>query len=196
MPPAVTAPTLLTDPGFLWAAPLGTADPTNTVAGSVFTDSIPVAWIPLGATTEGTTFAYSTSVEPIRVAELFDPVKYVTTERSGSIAFNLASWTLSNYRRALNGGIAALTATSGTGATALYTVQPPTPGQEVRSMILWESTDATVRILVRQSIQGGEISTAFQRGASNAAIPCTYNMEIPTGGTSPWTMWSAGASRG
>lgn len=195
MPPAVSAPTLLVDPGFLWIAPLATADPTNTVAGSVFTDTIPVAWIPLGATTDGTTFSYSTSVEPIRVAELFDPVKYVTTERSGNIAFNLASWTLSNYRRALNGGIAALTATSGTGATALYNISPPTPGAEVRSMILWESTDATVRILVRQAMQGGEISSAFQRGASNAAIPCTYNMEIPTGGTKPWDMWAT-QSRG
>lgn len=196
MPPAVSAPTLITDPGFLWLAPLATADPTNTVAGSVFTDAIPVAWIPLGATTDGTTFNYSTSVEPIRVAELFDPVKYATTERGGSISFNLANWTLSNYRRALNGGVAALTATSGTGATALYKVEPPTPGQEVRSMVLWESTDATVRILCRQTLQGGEISTAFQRAPSVAAIPCTYNMEIPSGGTAPWTMWGAGASRG
>lgn len=195
MPPAVAAPVLLTDPGFLWIAPLGTADPTNTVAGSVFTDAIPVAWIPFGATTEGSTFSYNTTVEPIRVAELFDPVKYSTTERGGSIAFNLASWTLSNYRRALNGGVAALTATSGTGATALYTVSPPAPGTETRAMVLWESTDSTVRILVRQALQGGEISSAFQKAPSIAAIPCTYNMEIPTGGTSPWTMWSAGASR-
>jgi hypothetical protein len=195
MPPAVGSPSVLVDPGFLWVAPLATADPTNTVAGSVFTDTIPVAWIPLGATTEGSTFAYSTTVEPIRVAELFDPVKYATTERTGSLAFNLASWTLSNYRRALNGGTAALTATSGTGATGLYTVTPPTPGTEVRVMVLWESSDSTVRILVRQAIQGGEISTAFQKAPAIASIPCTYNMEIPTGGTSPWTMWGAGASR-
>ena len=196
MPPAVSAPTLLTDPGFLWVAPLATAAPTNTVAGSVFTDSIPVAWIPLGATTEGSTFAYNTSVEAIRVAELFDPVKYATTERSGSIAFNLANWSLSNYNRALNGGVAALSPTSGTGATALSTVEPPTPGAEVRCMILWESTDATVRIMARQCLQGGEISTAFQRAPSIAAIPCTYNLEIPSGGTKPFTIWGAGASRG
>ena len=196
MPPAVATPTVLTDPGFLWLAPLATAEPTNTVTGSVFTDTIPVAWIPLGATTEGSTFSYSSTVEAIRVAELFDPVKYATTERNGSIAFNLASWTLSNYNRALNGGVAALTPTSGTGATALTKVEPPAPGSEVRCMVLWESTDSTVRILVRQALQGGEVSTAFQRAPSIAAIPCTYNMEIPTGGTKPWVMWGAGASRG
>jgi hypothetical protein len=195
MPPAVTSPTLLTDAGFLWIAPLGTAAPTNTVAGSVFTDAVAAAWLPLGATTEGSTFAYNTSVEAIRVAELFDPVKYVTTERGGSLAFNLANWTLSNYNRALNGGTAALTATSGTGATALSTLAPPTPGTETRCMILWEASDSTVRIMARQCLQGGEISTAFQKAPSVATIPCTFNMEIPSGGTAPWTMWGAGASR-
>jgi hypothetical protein len=50
------------------------ADPD--VPPGKFTDALPVAWIPLGATTEGSTFSYSTSVEAIRVAEYFDPIKY------------------------------------------------------------------------------------------------------------------------
>jgi hypothetical protein len=178
MPPAVTTPNVLTDPGFLWIAPLATAAPTNTVTGGKFSDTVAATWIPLGATTEGSTFSYSTSVEPIRVAEFFDPISYATTERNGSIAFNLANWTLSNYRRALNGGVAALTAT-GTAGQELTTLEPPDPGTEVRSMLLWESSDATVRLMVRQCIQGGEVSTAFQKAPSVAAIPCTFNMEIP-----------------
>jgi hypothetical protein len=193
---SVAAPNILTDPGMLWMAPLGTAAPTNTVAGSVFTDDPAVAWIPLGATTEGSTFSYSTTVEAVRVAEFFDPIKWATTEREGNIAFNLADFTLSNYRRALNGGVAALTVTSGTGATSLYTLDPPDPGTEVRSMILWESTDRTVRLMMRQCIQGGEIAAAFQKAPDIAAIPCTFNMEVPTGGVKPWTMWSAGTTRG
>ena len=73
----VTAvPQVLTDPGFLFAAPLASTLPTNTVVGSKFTDAWPAAWIPLGATTEGSTFSYSTTVEPIMVAEFFDPIKY------------------------------------------------------------------------------------------------------------------------
>jgi hypothetical protein len=117
--PTIATPTVLTDAGYLFIAPLATAVPTNTVAGSVFTDAWSASWIPLGATEEGSTLSYSITVEPVPVAELFDPVKYATTERNGSIAFNLADFTLSNYRRALNGGTAALAPTSGTGATVV-----------------------------------------------------------------------------
>lgn len=195
MPPAVAPPAILVDPGFLWIGPVGTAAPTNTVTASKFADAVAAAWLPLGATTEGSTFSYSSTVEAITVAEFFDPISYATTERSGNIAFNLASWTLSNYRRALNGGVAALAAT-GTAGSELSTLEPPDPGNEVRAMILWESTDATVRLLLRQVIQGGEISTAFQKAPSVAAIPCTFNMEVPTtGSTKPWTMWGAGTKR-
>lgn len=194
MPGTVANPVILTDPGKLWIAPLATAAPANTVTGGVFTDTPAAAWIPLGATTEGSTFSYSSTVEAIRVAEFFDPIKYSTTDRSGSIAFNLASWTLSNYRRAMNGGIAALVPTGAAGSE-LSTLEPPDPGAEVRSMILWESTDNTVRIMLRQTIQGGEAASAFQKAPSFAAIPCTFQMEIPSGGTKPWVMWGAGTTR-
>src|SRR5688572_29213817 len=103
-PPAILAPAVLTDPGYLFIAPLLSTLPTNTVAGSVFTDAWAAAWLPLGATEEGSTFSYETTVEPITVAEFFDPISYRTTGRAGSIAFNLANFGLSNYRRALNGG--------------------------------------------------------------------------------------------
>jgi hypothetical protein len=194
MPPAVTRPTLLTDPGYLWIAPLGTAEPTAAATAGEFSDTIGVAWIPFGATTEGSTFTYSSTVEPISVAEFFDPISYYTTERSGSIAFNLAHWSLSNYRRALNGGVAALTPT-GSAGSEITTLEPPDPGNEVRSMILWQSTDDTVRILLRQCIQGGEVSSAFQKAPSIAAIPCTFNMEVPATGAKPWKMWQAGTTR-
>lgn len=193
MPPAVARPNILTDPGFLWGAPLGTAAPTNTVTAGKFSDAIPVAWIPFGATTEGSTFSYGSTVEPIRVAEFFDPIQYATTERAGSIAFNLANFTLSNYKRAMNGGIAAITPTGSVGSE-LSVVEPVEPGAEVRIMLLWESTDATVRLLLRQVLQGGEVSTAFQKAPSLAAIPCTFNIEIPTSGK-PWSMWGAGTTR-
>jgi hypothetical protein len=192
---SVATPTILTDPGMLWIAPLLTTAPVNTVAGSVFTDDPAVAWIPLGATEEGSTFSYETSLEAIRVAEFFDPIRWSTTERSGNIAFNLANFTLSNYNRALNGGIAALTATTGTGATSLFTMEPPEPDAEVRSMILWESTDRTVRLMLRQTIQGGAVESAFQKAPALATIPCTFNIEVPAAGK-PFTMWSAGTARG
>ncbi len=190
MPNSTAVPQVLTDPGFLFVAPLASALPTNTVAGSKFSDAWPVAWIPLGATTEGSTFSYSTSVEPIMVAEFFDPIKYATTERSGNIAFNLADFTRKNYKLGLNGGIGAIAPTSGTGPTAVYDYEPVAPGNEVRVMVGWESTDATMRLVLRQTLQGGEVSSAFQKAPSIAAIPCTFNMEMPVGATSPFK-WSS-----
>jgi hypothetical protein len=193
-PSAVVTPNLLTDPGYLFIAPLGSTAPTNTVAGSVFTDAWPVAWLPLGATQDGSEFHYSTEVAPITVAEFYDPVKYSTTGRSGNIAFNLANFGLTNYRRALNGGVSALTATSGTGATALYDVQPGAVGSEVRCMIGWESLDNTLRLVCYQTIQGGEVASAFKKAPDYAVIPCTFNMEIPSSGV-PFKLSGAGATR-
>ena len=193
MPPAVSKPNILVDPGFLWIAPLGTAAPTNTVTAGVFSDAVAAAWLPLGATQEGSSFSASTEVEPIEVAEFFDPIRYATTGRSSSIAFALASWTLSNFQRAVNGGVAALVP-SGAAGSELTTLEPPDPGDEVRCMVLWESTDATVRVLIRQAIQGGETSTEFRKAPTYATIPCTFNVEVPDSGK-PWVMWGAGTTR-
>ncbi len=193
-PAAVATPYILTNPGYLFIAPLASTEPSNTVVGSVFTDSWPGAWLPLGATEDGTDFSYGSTVEPATVAEFFDPIQYFTTERHGTIAFNLANFGLSNYRRAVNGGVTALTATSGSGTTALYTVEPPNPGSEVRCMIGWESLDNTLRMVCRQTIQGGEIASAFKKAPTLGVIPCTFNLEKPTS-AQPFTIWGAGASR-
>ena len=194
MPPVVATPNPLVGPGFLWIAPLGTAEPTPVVTASKFTDTIPVAWLPLGATTEGTTLSYSTSVEPVNVAEFFDPISYYTTERSGTVSFALANYTLSNLRRALNGGIAAIT-TTGTSGTELGAFEPPTPGTEVRAMLLWQSDDDTSRLLVRKAINSGDVSMQFAKAPNYASIPFTFNMEIPTSTSVPFKMWSAGTVR-
>ena len=182
MPPAVSKPILLTDPGFLWGAPLATAVPTNTITAGKFSDAVAAAWIPFGATESGSTFNYSTSVEAIRVAELLDPV-----------AFALKSYTLSNFKRALNGGMAAVVPT-GTAGQELSVVEPPEPGAEVRIMLLWESTDSTLRLLLRQCLQGGDMSTTFGPAPASASIPCTFNMEIPTVGK-PFSLYGAGLTR-
>ena len=194
MPPAAVAtPNLLVDPGWLFWAPLGTALPTNTVTGSVFTDSWAAAWLPLGAPVEGSTLSYETSVEPMSVAEIFDPVKYSTVSRTGSLAFALANFSLSNLKRALNGP--ALTVT-GSGATTMSTLVLPTPGQEVRAMLGWESSDSTMRVVVLQALSSGTIEMAFQKAPDFARIPFEFNMEIPAGGTVPFNVWGAGVNRG
>lgn len=191
--PTVAVPNLLTDPGYLFAAPLATAVPTNTVAASKFTDAWAAAWVPLGATEDGNTFGYETNVEPIEVAEFFDPIRYSTTARSGSFAFALADFTLDRVKFAFNGGTK--TIVSGTGATQLTKYTPPAPGAEVRTMLGWESLDGTVRLVCYQTIQGGSVELANKKAPAKALLACTFNFEVPASGT-PWDMWTAGAARG
>jgi hypothetical protein len=194
MPPAAVAvPNLLVDPGWLFWAPLASTLPTNTVTASVFTDAWPGPWLPLGATVEGSTLSYEISVEAMSVAELFDPVKYATTGRTGSIAFALASWTMTNLKRALNGGIITVTGTTG---TTMSSYALPTPGQEVRAMLGWESSDSTVRVVVLQAISSGTVEIAFQKAPDFAQLPVTFNMELPAGGAQPFNVYTAGVNRG
>ena len=192
-PAAVATPNLLVDPGWLFWAPLGTTLPTNTVTASVFSDAWAAAWLPLGATVEGSTLSYESSVEAMSVAEIFDPVKYATVSRSGSLAFALANWSLTNLKRALNGGVIT---TSGTGATTMNSYALPTPGQEVRAMLGWESSDSTVRVIVLQALSSGTVEMAFQKAPDFSRIPFEFSMEIPAGGTQPFNVYTAGVARG
>jgi hypothetical protein len=190
MPGTTATPLVLTDAGYLFWAPLATAIPTNTVAGSVFTDSWAGPWVSLGATEDGSEFTYELSVEAISVAEFLDPIKYVTTGRTGMLAFNLTNYTLGN---AMNGS--APTVVSGTGATTLSRVRPPTPGTEIRAMLGWESLDNTVRFVAYQALSSGSINSAFKKAPSFAVIPFSFNFEVPGTGI-PFEFYSAGTARG
>lgn len=194
MPPAVARPNLLADPGFLWIAPIGTADPTPTVTAGVFSDTIPAAWLALGATTEGSEFTYGMGVEPVRAAEFPDPITYFDGEREGNIAFALMNWTLTNVRRALNGGIAAIVP-AGVAGSELAELEPPAVGTRVRSMILWQSTDDTVRLVLRQVFNGSELTLGARRSPDVASIPFQFQLETPATGVKPWKMWTAGTTR-
>jgi hypothetical protein len=190
--PTALPPNLLADPGYLFWAPLLTAVPTNTVVASKFTDAWPVAWIMVGSTQDGHEFGYSQTIEAMSVAEFFDPIQYRMTERAGSFAFAMADWTLSNWKRALNGG--ALTVVSGTGATQLNKFSPPVPGAEVRCMLGWESLDATVRLICHQTINGGEVKTGFKKAPNYATIACDFKLEKPAA-SEPFDLYTAGTAR-
>src|SRR5664279_2246895 len=188
---SVATPQVLTDPGYLFWAPVGTAVPTNTVAGSIFTDAWTSPWVPLGATTDGSEFSYSIKTDQIQVAEFFDPIKIVTTERSGSVTFSLASYTATHLQIALNGGVA-LSSTGAT-TTTLTTVEAPDPGHELRSMIGWESLDNTVRIVIRQAIQSSEVKWAMKKAPAFTDIPCTFEFEVPAA-AKPFSVYFAGVA--
>jgi hypothetical protein len=194
MPGTVPQPQILDDPGILWIATLGTAEPTPTSTGGKFTDVVPAAWLLLGPTDEGSTFANATDTTTITVAEFLAVIKNKVTGQTSSLAFALASWTLSNYRRALNGGVAAI-APLGAVGSEVTSLEPPTPDAMVRAMLLWESTDSSLRLLGRQCFQTGEVASDFKPGDAKALIPCEYSFEQPATGLRPWKIWAAGAGR-
>ncbi len=194
MPAVIPQPQILTDPGSLWISALGTAEPTPESEAGKFSDELPPAWLLLGPTDEGSTFSDSVDTDTITVAEFLNAIRNVVTGRTSSLSFALASWTLSNYRRALNGGVAAI-APVGTAGSEVTSLEPPVEGSETRAMLMWESTDNTLRLMGRQCFQTGEVSTDFRPSPEKALIPCEYAFEQPSTGLRPWKMWTAGTQR-
>jgi hypothetical protein len=190
---AAVVPFTITDPGFLFTAPLATAEPTNTVVGSIFTDAWPTGWALVGSTIDGSELTYSTKLEAVEVAEFLDTIKWATVTRESKLAFSMANWALANWKVAMNGGT--LTVVSGTGATQLNSFVPPVAGSEVRAMLGWEALDHTARIVAYQCINGGEIKTAFKKAPNIAAIACEFMLEVPTGTGIPIKMYTAGTNR-
>jgi hypothetical protein len=194
MPAVIPQPQVLVDPGILWISALGTAEPTPAATAGKFSDVLPAAWILLGPTDEGSSFSDSVDTDTISVAEFLSAIRNVVTGRTSKLSFALASWTLSNYRRALNGGVAAITPTGTVGAE-VTSLEPPVEGTETRSMVMWESTDSTLRLLGRQCFQTGEVAFDAKPAPDKALIPCEYSFEQPTTGLRPWKMWAAGTTR-
>lgn len=188
---AIATPPVMTDPGFLYWAPVGSAVPTNTVVGSVFTDSWPVAWLALGMTDVGTKFTPTLTVSPITAAETIDPIAYRTTDRATAITFSLKSFTATNLSRALNG---AATVVTGTTSTTLTKITPPQPGTELRCMIGFESLDSTFRFVAYQALNSGAIDLDFAKAPANTNIPWNVMLEKPLT-TQPFDMWTAGVAR-
>lgn len=189
--PTIATPLLATDPGFLFWGSVGTAEPTHTVVGSVFSDTWPAPWVRLGGTEEGHTFNWQTTFDPVTVAELLDPVKYVTTGRTGSLAFALADFHLQNVKRALNGGTVV---TTGATTTTMSVYTPPAMGAETRCMIGWESTDGTERLIGYQCINTAQVSISRRKGSDNANLPMEFALEVPTSGL-PFKYITAGVPR-
>jgi hypothetical protein len=178
---------------------LGTALPAagvgGTVVGSKFTDAWSAGWINNGATEDGSEWSFSTTVQPINVAEIFNPIQYAVTEQATSFAFSAADWTGHNLRRSMNVGTANLSTISGAGTTLLSRLRPPAPSEIIRSMLGWESLDGTVRLFGYQVINGGEVKSAFKRAPNNALIPYQLNFEVPASPIVPFDFFIAGVAR-
>lgn len=182
--PAITVDTSAGSygPGYLFWAPLGSAEPAHTVVGSVFTDAWPAPWIPLGATLEGNELETAIETDRAYVAEYLDSVKTVTTTRTTTISFSLYDTTAQNYKRVMNGGTIATV--SGSGTTLLSSFVPVQAGQEVRSMIGFESTANDERVIMYQCLNIGSVTERRRKGADYNVFPAQFTTEVPTSGIS------------
>lgn len=164
-----------TGPGLIYVAPVGTSEPTTASA------ALPSAWRPIGYTEEGVTISYGINNEPIEVAEEFDPLRYETTSREGSVSFSMAEVKRDNLALVLNKG-------ANDGLTG--SIEPPAPGSEVRVMIALDTAGApatpntapgttNARWVFRQTLQAETIEMARGKAPSKALIPATFRLEKP-----------------
>jgi hypothetical protein len=159
-------------PGYLYFAPLGTAEPADLTTPWA---SVSASWIALGYTEDGSELSYNPSTSPVDVAEELDHIQVVTTGRDSSVQFSMSQITATNLKLAFNGG----TLTTGTG---IVTFEPPDLGTEVRTMLGFESEDHSERWVYRQCYQTGTISLARRKGANNATIAAQFSLEKPATG--------------
>ena len=61
-------------------------------------------------------------------------------------------------------------------------------------MIGWESLDNTVRLVAYQTLNGGNVQSAFRRAPAKAGMACTFNFEKPAA-TEVFSVWTSGTLR-
>lgn len=171
---------------------LGISAPTNTVVGSVFTDTWPAGWNSLGITKEGHTLNINFDSDQVEAAEYIDPLLNVITGRTITVESEFMQINLTTFKKMFNGGTLA---TSGSGTTLLTTYTLPQIGGEVRQQIGWESLDGTERWWAMQVFNIGSAGIQRKKGADNATLPVTFTME-PDGSGQPVYFASAGTIRG
>ena len=170
---AGTATNVRVGPGILYLAPLGTTEPTDL--GTAWD----AAWVPLGYTDEGSTVGFNQTFEDITVAEEYDPVDTLQTERSITVSMAAAELTATNLQKAFNGG----EITTVAGPPELVTFEPPPAGQVTRVMLGWEADDGKERWIFRRCVQTGSVEMARRKAPDKATIPLEFRATVPDEGT-------------
>lgn len=185
-------------PGTLYAAPIGTTEPTSV------TGAWPAGWVELGYTDAGSTFSYQQQTAAVAVEEEVFPVRNVVTGVTASLGFALAETTRQNLLLALNAGIGSslVSGTTGVGADASIWAEPPAVGTEVRVMLGWDALEkgdtgsgatdpkALARLIARQCFQTGNISLQARKGNNKRLYACTFSLEKPAG-VQPFRLFQA-----
>ena len=166
---------VITGPGLLFAAPTGTVEPIDA------TTALPVAWVPIGFTADGTTITREQTWNAIAVEELLNPVRWEPTSANDLVAFAMAEASRSKLALAMNMGAAAAD-----DATAL---EPPAAGSEVRVMLALNAVSGA-RWVWRRCVQTGASAMARKKSPDKMTIPVTFRLE-DVSPLKPWKVWPA-----
>jgi hypothetical protein len=172
-------------PGTLYAAPLGSTEPVSV------TGAWNAAWVELGYTDQGSSFAFGPTVAAVEVEEEFWPIEEAITAYSGKLTFVLAETTRQNLAIALNAGLGASldAASQGANVDGSLWQEPPAQGSEVHIMLGWDaipeggttSTDPFGRLIVRKCLQSGQVTRLARKGNNKSMYACEFMLEKPTG---------------
>lgn len=163
---AINSGEVVAGPGLIWVGPVGTAEPTSATA------VLDASFRQVGYTKAGTTVKYQITSSEIEVAEEFDPIRYQTTKREGSVSFEMAQASIANLALALNQG-SAVDNTQGS-------IEPPAVGSELRVMIVLQTQDGA-RWIFRQCLNASDLSVAFKKAPDYTTYPVEFKLEKPTG---------------
>jgi hypothetical protein len=168
---------VLLDAGYLWVAPVGTAEPT----GNVSTGASPLTgYREAGYTENGSTFTFTPSFQPIYVEEELLPIRWAPDKQEASVEFMLAEMTRRNLALAMNLGANA--------SNAAALLQPPAPGAEIRVMLIWDSATTGMRWLFRQCIQVNAVAVGRHKAPNKSTMPVKFQLEKPAG-LFPFDVW-------
>lgn len=174
-PATGTGSNVTTGPGWLYVAPLATADPTSASA------ALPSAWQEIGFTDAGSTFTTDITSENIEVAESLDPVRRVQTTRVTTLAFAMAETTRRNFFLAV-----------GAGLTVNNEASITLPDlDELLSVKLIHQAETGARWLFRKVAPSGQISLQNAKAPAKRLIAVTMSIEVPDAGAEPVEIWPA-----
>lgn len=156
-------------PGYVWYAPLATAEPADVAA------AFGAGWVKLGYSKDGSTFTFDAKMEKIMVAEELPPVRWDITDQDIGLAVELAEETQTTWKQVLQGG-SATTNANGVNIEPLSPSTAPT-----RYMIAWQSFAGDVRIILRRALSGGAVSIKRAKSPTYATFPLTYKCELVSG---------------
>lgn len=157
-------------PGRLYAAEIGTQEPTSVSA------AVPSAWRVIGYTLEGSVFSFETTTEGVMVAEEIDPIRFVATARTSTVEFVMAETTVSRLALALGAGASIVDSAA--------SFEFPDPDQQKDVMLLWDKMDVpdanNRRYLFRQCRPSGTISIENRKAPTVRGISVTFNCSKPS----------------